>query len=99
MVSQNGHETTEGCGLVYWAGRLSQQVFQSLLNEAAGIIPPNFYKINERLSFFRSTSFYVKYSNSPYTSPNYTSYYLVTELCPIYLLRFPLRVLWAILLG
>ena len=36
MAFQNGHETTEGCGLVYWAGRLSQQVSQSLLNEAAG---------------------------------------------------------------
>ena len=28
MAFQNGYETTEGCGLVSWAGRLSQQVSQ-----------------------------------------------------------------------
>ena len=33
MTFQNGHETTEGCGLVDWTGRLSQHVF---IKEAVG---------------------------------------------------------------
>ena len=61
--------TTEGCGLVDWAGRLSQQVFQSLLNEAAWnhlIVPAS---IKTKLFPLLSGPHTFEHSNSPSLHP------------------------------